>query len=98
MQAGGSLQTLAEVSVALAGFASLLVVLRRGSVGSVSQGEGADAIEGRLDRHHGEATQQRDHRKGRGARRGPGHGCDRRERFRILRFDPCLKKKCEIKQ
>jgi hypothetical protein len=42
MQAGGSLQTLAEVSVALAGFASLLLVLRRGSAASVSQGEGAD--------------------------------------------------------
>jgi hypothetical protein len=37
-----SLQTLAEVSVALAGFASLLVVLRRGSPTSVSEGEGAD--------------------------------------------------------
>jgi hypothetical protein len=42
MQAGGSLQTLAEVSVTLAGFASLLVVLRRGSATSVSPGEGAD--------------------------------------------------------
>lgn len=40
--AEGSLQTLAEVSVALAGFASLLVVLRRGSATAVSGGEGAD--------------------------------------------------------
>jgi hypothetical protein len=37
-----SLQTLSEVSVALAGFASLLVVLRRRSPNSVSEGEGAD--------------------------------------------------------
>jgi hypothetical protein len=42
IEAEGSLQTLAEVSVALAGFASLLVVLRRGSAASVSEGEGAD--------------------------------------------------------
>lgn len=41
-EAEGSLQTLAEVSVALAGFASLLVVLRRGSAAAVSGGEGAD--------------------------------------------------------
>jgi hypothetical protein len=41
-QVESSLQTLAEVSVALAGFASLLVVLRRGSAAEVSQGEGAD--------------------------------------------------------
>jgi hypothetical protein len=37
-----SLQTLAEVSIALAGFASLLVVLRRGGSASLSEGEGAD--------------------------------------------------------
>ena len=41
IEAEGSLQTFAEVSVALAGFASLLVVLRRGPA-SVSEGEGAD--------------------------------------------------------
>ena len=42
IEAEGTLQTLAEVSVALAGFASLLVVLRSGSAAVVSQGEGAD--------------------------------------------------------
>ena len=42
MEAEGSLQTLAEVSVTLAGFSSLLVVLRRGPVGALSEGEGTD--------------------------------------------------------
>ena len=42
MEAEGSLQTLAEVSVALAGFSSLLVVLRRGPAGALSEGEGTD--------------------------------------------------------
>jgi hypothetical protein len=42
MEAESSLQTLAEVSVALAGFSSLLVVLRRGPAGALSEGEGTD--------------------------------------------------------
>ncbi len=42
IEAEGSLQTLAEVSVALAGFSSLLVVLRRGPAGALSEGEGTD--------------------------------------------------------
>ena len=42
METEGSLQTLAEVSVALAGFSSLLVVLRRGPAGALSEGEGTD--------------------------------------------------------
>jgi hypothetical protein len=42
MEVEGSLQTLAEVSVALAGFSSLLVVLRRGAAGALSEGEGTD--------------------------------------------------------
>ncbi len=42
MDGTSSLQTLAEVSVALAGFASLLVVLRRGQAPPPPGGEGAD--------------------------------------------------------
>lgn len=42
MEGEGPLQTLAEVSVALAGFASLLVVLRRGPVDTRSPGRGLD--------------------------------------------------------
>ena len=42
MEGEASLQTFAEVSIALAGFASLLVVLRRGPSHSLSEGEGAD--------------------------------------------------------
>ena len=42
MEGESSLQTLAEVSIALAGFASLLVVLNRGRSGALSEGEGAD--------------------------------------------------------
>jgi hypothetical protein len=42
LQGIDSLHTLAEVSVALAGFASLLLVLRRDPSTSLSEGEGAD--------------------------------------------------------
>jgi hypothetical protein len=40
----GSLQTLAEVAIALAGFGSLLVVLRRAPDTPWSEGEGADLL------------------------------------------------------
>jgi hypothetical protein len=40
----GSLQTLAQVSIALAGFGSLLVVLRRAPESAWSEGEGVDLL------------------------------------------------------
>ena len=44
MDGEGSLQTLAEVSIALAGFGSLLVVLRRSPSSSWSESEGVDLL------------------------------------------------------
>ena len=44
MHAEGSLQTLAEVAISLAGFGSLLVVLRRSPESPWSEGESADLL------------------------------------------------------